>query len=135
MPAFYGKGKVKPKSMALKDDKCVDIFSNFGSVLLSQSMFKEIEIYVCCMYSFKNRNNLNDVIENIFEEKLKPAVSSNPLDTIKSVDLPKVCLSKIILDQHNKRAWFIARLYKSAATAHPTADHTPTDFGVELREN
>ena len=72
--------------MSLKDDTFVDIFSNLGCVPVSQSMFNETEVYVCCMYSFKNRSNINDVIKNMFGEKSKPAVISDPLDNIKSVD-------------------------------------------------
>ena len=67
-------------------------------------MFREIKQYVCCMNSFKNRSNINCVIENMFVEKLKIAVSSNPLDNINTVDLPKFYPSKIILEERSKSA-------------------------------
>ena len=52
-PTFYRKGIVKQKSIELKDDKCVDIFSNFVSVPLSQSMLSETERFACCIMALK----------------------------------------------------------------------------------
>ena len=78
-PAFYGKGKVRPINLALKDTKFVKVFSSLGSIPLEQQIFEEIERHVCIMYGFKRTCKINDVIKSMFEEKSKPTITSRPL--------------------------------------------------------
>ena len=52
-PAFYGKGKVRPTNLALKDTKFVKVFSTLGIIPLERQIYEEIERYVCIMYGFK----------------------------------------------------------------------------------
>ena len=50
-PAPYGKRKVRPINLALKDTK-FKVFSSLGSIPLEQQIFEEIERYcVSCMGS------------------------------------------------------------------------------------
>ena len=62
-PAPYGKRKVQPINLALKDTKFVKVFSSLGSIPLEQQIFEEIERYVCIMYGFKRICKINDVIK------------------------------------------------------------------------
>ena len=39
---------------------------------------------------------------------------------------------RVVYKQHIKRAWFIAKLYKTAYMAYPVADYTPIYYGWEL---
>ena len=74
-PAFYGKVKVQPINLALKDAKFVKVFDSLGSIPLEQQMLEEIERYVCIMYGFIRTCKNNDVIKSMFEEKSKPTIS------------------------------------------------------------
>ena len=134
-PAFYGKVKVQPINLALKDAKFVKVFGSLGSIPLEQQMFEEIERYVCIMYGFIRTCKNNDVIKSMFEEKSKPTISSCPLENIKSIDPTMFPPCKVLLEQQTKRAWFIAHLYKRAVETYPAINHTPIDFGLEPDEN
>ena len=134
-PAFYGKVKVRPINLALKDAKFVKVFGSLGSIPLEQQMFEEIERYVCIMYGFIRTCKNNDVIKSMFEEKSKPTISTCPLENIKSIDPTMFPPCKVLLEQQTKRAWFIAHLYKTAVETYPAINHTPIDFGLEPDES
>ena len=52
-PAFYGKGKVRPINLALKDEKFLNVFISLGSKTLEKETFNKIERYVGSMYGSK----------------------------------------------------------------------------------
>ena len=68
----------------------------------------------------------------MFEAKSKPKNSLKPLGSIKPIDLTSFPPCRKVLDLHMKRAWYIARLYKTAITANPCYEYTPIDFGWRL---
>ena len=107
-PTFYGKRKVRPINLALKDTTFVNVFSSLVSIPLEQQIFEEVERYVCIMYGFKRTCKINDVIKSMFEEKSKPTISSRPLGNIKSIDRTMFLPRRVILEQQTKRVWFIA---------------------------
>ena len=67
-----------------------------------------------------------------FEEKNKPNCIERPLGNIKSVEPTTFSLCKSVLIQHIKRAWYIAKLYKSASEAYPMNELTSIDYGQKL---
>ena len=78
----------------------------------------------------KRQTDMNEVRHIMFEAKSKPKNSLKPLDSIKSIDPFPPC--RKVLDLHMKRAWYIARLYKTAITAYPCYEYTSIDFGWRI---
>ena len=68
----------------------------------------------------------------MFEAKSKPKSNLKPLDSIKSIDPTTFPPCRNVLSLHIKRAWYIARLYKTAFFAFPSNEYTPIDFGWQL---
>ena len=70
----------------------------------------------------------------IFEKITKPKVGQRPLDSIKSIDSMKFPPCQKVLHQQIKRAWYIARIYKTSTEAYPAFEYTPIDFGWQLSQ-
>ena len=128
-PAFFGKGKVKPFEIMMKSQKFTDAFATFGEIEFTESVIEE---FVCGIYGYKRQTDINEVRHIMFEAKSKPQNSLKPLDTIKSIDPTSFPPCRKVLDLHMKRAWYIARLYKTAITAYTCYEYTPIDFGWRL---
>ena len=63
-PTFYGKWKVLPINLGLRDTKVTKVFNSLGSMPLEQEIFVAIERYDCIMYKLKRTSYINDVIWN-----------------------------------------------------------------------
>ena len=87
--AFFGKGKVKSMQKAIKKEKIANAFSKLGEGEMSHKVFSTIEEFVCSVYGFKCANDINEVIREMFEERLKLKSAEQPLDYIKSLDINK----------------------------------------------
>ena len=68
----------------------------------------------------------------MFEAKSKPKGTKRPLDGIKSIDPSTFPPCKKVLEQQIKRAWYIAKLYKTATHQYPCEEYTPIDYGWKL---
>ena len=71
---------------------------------------------------------------NFTLEKTKPYCIERHLENNKSVEPTTFLPCRSVLTQHIKRAWYIAKLYKSASEAYSMNELTPTDYGWKLLE-
>ena len=128
-PSFFGKGKVRPLSLIQKTEEFQNCFATFGEVELTSKELATAEKFVCGMYGYPSQAHVNDVRFQMFFDHAQPKAKKGPLDSIKGIDPMRFppCLRE--LEQQTKRAWFVARLYKTATDAYPCCDYTPLDFG------
>ena len=133
-PAFFGKGKVKPLEIMTMKNKFLDAFASLGENALTVDIMVVIEEFICWMYGYRKQSEINEVIRMVFEEKSKPKANQRPLDCIKAKHPTKFPPCKNVLEQQIKRAWYIAKLYKSACEAYLAFEYTPIDFGWKLSE-
>ena len=116
-----------------KEQRFVDAFSALGSPPLTQEILDVVEEeFVCHMYGYTKQIKLHDVLKLLFEAKCKPKAIKEPLTRIKSVEPTGFPPCKRVLIGHIKRAWFIAKLYKSTSEAYPIFDLTAIDYGWKL---
>lgn len=87
------------------------------------------------MYGFKRICNISDVIKSMFKEKSKPTISWRPLEIIKFIDSTPFRPCKVILEQQNNCAWFIAHLYETTVETYPAINIIPNDSCWEVGEN
>ena len=71
------------------------------------------------LYYRVKQNDVHEVIKLHFEEKTKPNCIERPLEKIKSVQPTTFLPCRSVLTQHIKRAWYIAKLNKSASEVYP----------------
>ena len=131
-PAFFKKGKVKPIEIMARNEKFIAAFESLGAVPLSTETISVIEEFVCWMYGYKNLANINEVRYRMFEAKSKPSSSKRPLDGLKSIESTSFPPCQKVLLQQIKRAWYLAKLYRSASEQYPCLDISPIFFGWKL---
>ena len=106
-----------------------------GEEVVSDEMYAIIEEFVCHIYGYKKQTDINMVRSLMFEAKTKPRIlTQRPLDGLKSIDPTLFPPCKRELEQHIRRAWFIARLYKTATEQYPCFEYSPIDFGWKMSE-
>ena len=86
----------------------------------------------CHLYGHVKENDVHEVIKRHLEEKTKPNCIKTALGNIKSVEPTTFPPCRIVLTQHIKWAWYIAKLYKSACEAYPMNELTPIDYDWKL---
>ena len=84
------------------------------------------------MYHYKRQTDIDFVRYIMFEAKSKPNGAKRPLDGIKCIDPSTFPPCKKVLEQQIKRAWYIAKLYRTSTQQYPCEEHTPIDYGWKL---
>ena len=126
---------MQPLQMMVKSQRFIDVFSSLGEEELTEDTYARIEEFICYMYGYKQQTDINMVRNLMFEEKGKPkSVTQRPLDGLKAIYPTSFPPCKRVLEQQIKRAWFIARLYKTASEQYPCMDYSPIDFGWKLSD-
>jgi len=122
--AFRGKGKKAPFELMRKkgNEKFLHLFSRFGNSHLSGEDIRILEEFTCRMYdSATECTDINVLRANKFDakhmsdEKLPPNQNS--------------------LEQHIKRAYYQARLWRTATVAIPIYIFKATDYGYVNENN
>ena len=131
-PAFFKKGKILHIELMQKNEKIVDVYTNLGDFLLNTDTLDILEEFACHLYGHVKQNDVHEVIKLHYVEKNKLNCIERPSRNIKSVEPTTFLPFRSILTQHNKRDWYIAKLYRSASEAYPMNELTPIDYGWKL---
>ena len=69
LPAFHGKGKIKPLLLMTKKQKFVNAFVALGNLDLSENIISDVEEFTCHMYGYPKNKCINDVLKAEFGKK------------------------------------------------------------------